>query len=112
MKAPEKIVRWIGEDHSHNYTPLEHRPPRASDVIYVRQDLTLDYQLAKPGAVEVLDVKQFERQIREELFKQVALAVLNNDVGYAIENYSSFFGVVSRFTDEVLKAAKEFGGKE
>lgn len=119
-KAPEKIVRWIGEDYSHNYTDIEIRQPRTSDVIYVRQDLTLDAKLKEPQRIEIynnnpdggslttfkaLTQKEAEQLRRREMFEKVALIKIVDGYGYVYHE-------VAQMTDWILNDADEFAKGE
>jgi hypothetical protein len=57
-EAPIRIVRWIGQDHSVNYSdPGKWLPKFEEAAYYIREDLTLDAKLKEPGAIVVTKPK-------------------------------------------------------
>lgn len=79
-------------------------PLRSVEEMQREQIVKLQHENAKlhaefPGAVS---------KERRELFKQVALAFLTENVGKTIEYHSSWLELVGEKTEAILKGATEF----
>lgn len=124
-KAPEKLFYVISSlDPALRYPVMRVFPGDAVVATYIRQDLTLDAKLQKPGSIiEYETEKQLAEmrktvggnianmQRRREMFEEVYLSCLSNMANDQLSD-AVFNNKVEAQTEELLKRADKFAWGE